>query len=65
MDLEHISQAEIPNLELITGIPIVYEFNSEGRIISKEILEDEINLTNLETRSFAREKSPVLNLDEV
>jgi 2,3-bisphosphoglycerate-dependent phosphoglycerate mutase len=38
MDLDQISEAEIPLLELATGVPIIYEINSDGEVVSKEIL---------------------------
>jgi 2,3-bisphosphoglycerate-dependent phosphoglycerate mutase len=38
MDLDRISEVEISLLELATGIPIVYEVDSEGKVVSKEIL---------------------------
>jgi 2,3-bisphosphoglycerate-dependent phosphoglycerate mutase len=41
MDLEQISETDIPLLELTTGIPIVYELDSEGKVLSKQVLEDE------------------------
>lgn len=40
MNLEQLSEEEIPLLELDTGIPIAYEIDSEGRLINKEILAD-------------------------
>jgi 2,3-bisphosphoglycerate-dependent phosphoglycerate mutase len=40
MYLEQISEAEIPLLELSTGVPIVYELDSEGKVLSKQILDD-------------------------
>jgi bisphosphoglycerate-dependent phosphoglycerate mutase len=36
--LDRLSEAEVPNLELKTGIPIVYDFNEEGNVVGKEIL---------------------------
>lgn len=36
--LEKISNNDIPNLELATGTPIVYNINKEGKITKKEIL---------------------------
>ena len=38
MELDRLSEAEVPNLELKTGIPIVYDFNEEGNVVGKEIL---------------------------
>lgn len=40
MDLDQISETEIPLLELATGVPIVYEIDSEGKVVGKEILDD-------------------------
>lgn len=40
MYLEKISETEIPLLELITGVPIVYEIDRDGKVLSKQILED-------------------------
>lgn len=40
MFLENISASEIPGLELATGIPIVYDINSQGQILSKTILDN-------------------------
>lgn len=39
MDLDHLSTEEVPNLELNTGIPIVYNLNEEGKVVEKEILD--------------------------
>lgn len=38
MELNHLSEAEIPLLELATGIPIVYEIDQTGNVLSQEIL---------------------------
>ncbi len=38
MELEHLSPKEVPTLELATGVPIVYEVDAEGKMLSKEIL---------------------------
>lgn len=38
MDLEHLSEEEVPELELKTGIPIAYDINEEGKVVRKEIL---------------------------
>lgn len=40
MHLENLDQREVPGLELATGVPIVYNLNSEGQFISKTILTD-------------------------
>ncbi len=40
MHLEQISEAEIPLLELATGVPIVYELDGEGQLLSKQVLAD-------------------------
>lgn len=39
MNLEQISQEEIPKLELVTGVPIVYEIDASGAILSKLTLD--------------------------
>lgn len=41
MDLDQLSETEIPLVELATGIPIIYEIDSEGKAVSKQILLDE------------------------
>lgn len=38
MVLEQLSEAEIPNLELGTAVPIVYEINAEGLMTNRLIL---------------------------
>ena len=38
MDLENLSEAEIPLVELATGVPIVYALDDEGQLLSKQIL---------------------------
>jgi 2,3-bisphosphoglycerate-dependent phosphoglycerate mutase len=38
MTLENLSPEEVPSLELITGVPIVYDLDETGKIISKQIL---------------------------
>ncbi|MFM7908634.1 MAG: 2,3-bisphosphoglycerate-dependent phosphoglycerate mutase [Microcystis sp.] len=38
MILENLSPEEVPSLELITGVPIVYDLDETGKIISKQIL---------------------------
>lgn len=40
MDLDGLSEEEVPKLELVTGVPIIYEINSEGQIVDKLIIED-------------------------
>jgi 2,3-bisphosphoglycerate-dependent phosphoglycerate mutase len=40
MNLEKISEENISELELATGVPIIYEINSEGKILSKEVLDE-------------------------
>lgn len=40
MYLEKISEVEIPLLELATGVPIVYELDGEGQLLSKQVLVD-------------------------
>ncbi|UBF24209.1 2,3-bisphosphoglycerate-dependent phosphoglycerate mutase [Kovacikia minuta CCNUW1] len=40
LHLETISKEEIPQLELATGVPIIYEINSEGGIVGKEVIGD-------------------------
>jgi 2,3-bisphosphoglycerate-dependent phosphoglycerate mutase len=39
MDLDHLSEEEVPKLELATGVPIVYDINPEGKVTNKAILE--------------------------
>ena len=38
MDLDNLSPEEVPKLELATGIPIVYEFDSQAKVINKVLL---------------------------
>ena len=38
MDLDHLSPKEVPKLELATGAPIVYEFDSQAKILDKVLL---------------------------
>jgi 2,3-bisphosphoglycerate-dependent phosphoglycerate mutase len=38
MELDQISEHDIPNLELATGVPIVYELDSAGQVLSRKIL---------------------------
>lgn len=44
MDLENISPQDIPNLNIPTGIPYVYDFDSNGTITGKTILIANTNL---------------------
>ena len=39
MDLDKLSRDEVLQLNIPTGIPIVYEFSDNGKILSKKILE--------------------------
>jgi 2,3-bisphosphoglycerate-dependent phosphoglycerate mutase len=39
MELENISEEDIPKLELGTGVPIVYEVGSDGKVTDKKILK--------------------------
>jgi len=41
MYLENLSEAEIPLVELATAVPIVYEIDQSGKMLSKQILVDE------------------------
>ncbi len=41
MFLEHISEQDIPLLEIPTGLPILYDVDEEGRILSKKELHPE------------------------
>lgn len=38
MDLDNLSESEVPGLELATGVPIVYDIDADGKIIDKLIL---------------------------
>ena len=38
MDLDRLSPEEVTKLELATGVPIVYEFDSEAKVIDKILL---------------------------
>jgi bisphosphoglycerate-dependent phosphoglycerate mutase len=40
MMLDHLSPSEVIELELATGIPIAYELDVAGEVISKTILND-------------------------
>lgn len=37
-DLDHVSDEEIPNLEMVTGGVYVYEIDSSGNVVSKKVL---------------------------
>ncbi len=39
MELENISEEDIPSLELETGIPLVYRMDSSGKVTDKKILK--------------------------
>lgn len=39
MKLDRLTPEEVPLLELVTGVPIVYEIDSEGTVVSKVILD--------------------------
>ncbi len=39
MQLDNLSPEKVVNLEIATGIPIVYEMDEEGKVVSKKILE--------------------------
>ncbi len=36
--LEHVSEEEIPHVEIATGGAIIYEINTDGKVMSKEII---------------------------
>lgn len=40
MNLDQLSQDEIPLVELATGVPIIYEIAADGTIVNKVILDD-------------------------
>ncbi len=40
MHIENLSKDEIPQLELATGVPVIYDVNSKGDITSKVVLDD-------------------------
>jgi 2,3-bisphosphoglycerate-dependent phosphoglycerate mutase len=42
MTLDGLSEEEVPNLELSTGVPIVYQLDAEGRVMDKAILDDSV-----------------------
>ncbi|ACB54522.1 phosphoglycerate mutase [Crocosphaera subtropica ATCC 51142] len=39
MELENISSEAIPNLELGTGVPLVYEMDQSGHVLEKKVLK--------------------------
>ncbi len=39
MELENISEEDIPNLELGTGVPLVYEMDESGKVMDKKVLK--------------------------
>jgi len=39
MQLDELSAEEIVKLEIATGVPIVYEIDAEGKVLSKKVLE--------------------------
>jgi len=39
MDLDKLSRDEVLELNIPTGVPIVYEFSNDGKILSKKILK--------------------------
>lgn len=40
MQLDNLSEEEVPKLELATGVPIIYEIDAEGKVVNKLILEE-------------------------
>jgi bisphosphoglycerate-dependent phosphoglycerate mutase len=36
--LDNLSQEQLPNLFLKTGLPIVYDMKEEGKVVGKELL---------------------------
>jgi 2,3-bisphosphoglycerate-dependent phosphoglycerate mutase len=40
MVLDNLKEEDVPTLELVTGIPIVYEFDGEGKVVGKVILDN-------------------------
>ena len=38
MDLDKLTEEQVLKLEIPTGVPIVYEFDRNGKILSKKIL---------------------------
>lgn len=39
MYLDNLSEEEVPQLELATGIPVVYDLDEEGKVTNKVTLE--------------------------
>jgi 2,3-bisphosphoglycerate-dependent phosphoglycerate mutase len=39
MELDQLSEEEVPKLELATGIPTVYDIDEEGKVVGKEIMD--------------------------
>jgi bisphosphoglycerate-dependent phosphoglycerate mutase len=39
MAVDNLSQEEVLNLEPATGIPILYDINEQGKVISKTTLD--------------------------
>lgn len=39
MELDNLSPEEVVKLELMTGVPIVYEIDDTGKVLSKVILD--------------------------
>jgi 2,3-bisphosphoglycerate-dependent phosphoglycerate mutase len=39
MELDHLTKEQVMDLNLATGVPIVYEFNADLKILSKRILD--------------------------
>ncbi|MBD0268652.1 2,3-bisphosphoglycerate-dependent phosphoglycerate mutase [Pseudanabaena sp. FACHB-2040] len=40
MVLDNLKEEDVPTLELVTGIPIIYEFDDEGKVTGKVILNN-------------------------
>jgi 2,3-bisphosphoglycerate-dependent phosphoglycerate mutase len=40
MQLDHLTREQVLELNLATGVPVVYEFDSQMRITSKRVLGD-------------------------
>ena len=38
MELEQLTPEEVTQVEFITGVPIVYDLDAEGKVLSKKIL---------------------------
>jgi 2,3-bisphosphoglycerate-dependent phosphoglycerate mutase len=39
MKLDRLSGEQVVSLELATGVPLVYEIDAQGAVMSKEVLE--------------------------